>query len=123
VNIAHLEDDIIQQTAFRELAESLGHQVTSFVQVEPFKLALKDSEFKLIVLDNLLEDFVDSFEQLEDIRSIVGPTVGIVGLTGAAAFSELKIAYPNLGLMNHVLFKPASIDDLESAIFFIGGEG
>lgn len=123
MNIAHLEDDPMQQTSFKELAESLGHHVASFDTVETFKSALENGGYQLIILDNLLADSVDSFEHLEEIRTLVGPTVGIVGLTGASTFSEIKIAYPNLGLMNHVLFKPASRDDLESAIFFIGGEG
>lgn len=122
MNIAYLEDDLIQQEVLKGIARDLGHQISCYQTLPELMQGLSENSFQLIFLDNLLENDVDAFESLGGIREKVGPTVGIIGLTGASAFSELKIAYENLFLMNHVLFKPVTSDDLESAIYFIGGQ-
>lgn len=122
MNIAYLEDDFTQQEMLKGIAEDLGHRMTCFEKLDDFYAAVENESFQLIFLDNLLENDIDSFEHLSKIRSLVGPSVGIVGLTGSKVFAELRVTYEDLGLMNHLLFKPAWKDDIESAMFFIGGE-
>lgn len=121
MKILYLEDDLMQQLTVSSIAEGLGHSVVCESTLEAFKLRLQSESFDLILMDNLLEDDVNSFKEIDYVREVVGPSVGIVGLTGADSFKKLTKKYKDISLLNHLICKPISADNIESAFFFVGG--
>jgi DNA-binding response OmpR family regulator len=120
MNILVLEDDLPQQEILKIHGESLGHKVTCAADMEGFKTQLQEA-FDLIIMDNFLGDGVDAFNEIGWVREKVGPCVGIVGLTAVDSFKDIKDNYQEIELLNHLFCKPLSMANLESALFFVGG--
>ena len=121
MKILYLEDDLMQQVTVTSIAEALGHSVVCEATLGAFKSRLQSESYDLILMDNLLDDNVDAFKEIDFVREVVGPSVGVVGLTGADTFKKLAKKYKNLSLLNHLICKPISADNIESAFFFVGG--
>jgi CheY-like chemotaxis protein len=121
LKILYLEDDLMQQVTVASIAEGLGHELICESTMANFKTRLREQSFDLILMDNLLENNEDSFREIELVREIVGHSVGIVGLTGADSFKKLAEKYKDISLLNHLICKPISADNIESALYFVGG--
>lgn len=119
MHILVLEDDLSQQEILKIHGESLGHQVVCTADLQGFKEQLQHS-FDLIIMDNLLGDGVDAFNEIGWVREKAGPCVGIVGLTAGDSFKDIRDNYKDIELLNHLFCKPLSLANLESALFFVG---
>jgi DNA-binding response OmpR family regulator len=123
MHILVLEDDLAQQQVLKIHGETLGHEVTCVADLNSFRHQCDSKpSFDFIIMDNMLADGVDAFNEIAWVRDTVGPEVGIVGLTGADSFRAMRTKYKDLGFLNHLYCKPLSLDNLESALFFISDE-